>query len=157
SEAARDANIDLKGARGCAQGFGNVGGTAGSLRHDAGAHVIAVQDHTGTIYNANGLDVPAGLAQGRNTRGVAGSANSETISNESFWSLECDILIPAALAGQINANNATSVQAKVIVEGANGPTPPDADDILKEKGIRVVPDVLANAGGVTVSYFEWVQ
>src|SRR5699024_12493779 len=122
--------IDLKGARVCVQGFGNVGGTAGSLLHDAGAHVIAVQDHTSTIYNAKGLDVPAVLEQVRNTGGVAGSANSETISNESFWSLECEILIPAALAGQINANNATRVQAKVIVEGANDASTPEADDIL---------------------------
>lgn len=157
SEAARDAEINLEGARVCVQGFGNVGGTAGNLLHEAGAHIIAVQDHTGTIYNADGLDVPAVLEQVRKTGGVAGSPNCETIANEDFWGLECEILIPAALAGQINANNAANVQAKVIVEGANGPTTPDADDILKEKGVRIVPDVLANAGGVTVSYFEWVQ
>lgn len=157
SEAARDANISIEGARVCVQGFGNVGGIAGRLLHEAGASVIAVQDHTGTIYNADGLDVPAVLEQVRKTGGVAGAANCETIASDDFWSLECDILIPAALASQINVNNAQKVQAKVIVEGANGPTTPEADDILKEKGIRVVPDVLANAGGVTVSYFEWVQ
>src|SRR5699024_4506426 len=97
------------------------------------------------------------LEQVKATGGVAGSANCETIDNDSFWGLDCDILIPAALAGQIHEGNAANVKAKLIVEGANGPTTPAADDLLKEKGTRVVPDVLANAGGVTVSYFEWVQ
>ena len=157
SEAARDANIAIEGARVCVQGFGNVGGIAGKLLHEAGAKVIAVQDHTGTIYNADGLDVPAVLAQVKATGGVAGSANCDTIENSEFWRLECEILIPAALAGQINKDNAEHINAKLIVEGANGPTTPAADDILKKRNVRVVPDVLANAGGVTVSYFEWVQ
>lgn len=157
SAAARDAGLNIEGARICVQGFGNVGGTAGRLLHEAGAKIISVQDHTGTIYNADGLDVPAVLAQVKATGGVAGSPNCETIDNDAFWRLDCEILIPAALAGQINKNNAEEINAKLIVEGANGPTTPAADDILKAKGIRVVPDVLANAGGVTVSYFEWVQ
>lgn len=157
SAAARDANFTIEGSRICVQGFGNVGGIAGKLLHEAGAKVISVQDHTGTIYNADGLDVPAVLAQVKATGGVAGSPNCETIDNDAFWRLDCEILIPAALAGQINKNNAEEINAKLIIEGANGPTTPAADDILKAKGIRVVPDVLANAGGVTVSYFEWVQ
>lgn len=157
AEAAHDNNIELKSARVCVQGFGNVGGTAGRYLHEMGAKVIAVQDHTGTIYNANGLDVEAVSAQVKATGGVAGSPNCDTINNADFWTLECELLIPAALAGQINAKNANGINAKLIVEGANGPTTPEADDILKAKGIPVVPDVLANAGGVTVSYFEWVQ
>jgi len=157
TEAARDANIAIEGARVCVQGFGNVGGIAGKLLHEAGAKVIAVQDHTGTIYNADGLDVPAVLAQVKATGGVAGSANCDTIENSEFWRLECEILIPAALAGQIHKDNAEHINAKLIVEGANDPTTPAADDILKKRNVRVVPDVLANAGGVTVSYFEWVQ
>lgn len=156
-EAARDAGIGIKGARVCVQGFGNVGGTAGALLHEAGANIIAVQDHTGTIYHADGLDVQAVLAQVKATGGVAGTVNCETLDNDQFWGVDCDILIPAALAGQIHQGNAESIHAKLIVEGANGPTTPAADDILAARGVRIVPDVLANAGGVTVSYFEWVQ
>lgn len=155
--AARDAGIDLKGARITIQGFGNVGGIAGTLFHEAGAHVIAVQDHTGTICNLGGLDVPTLIEYVRIHGGVAGAPNAETITPEEFWALETEILIPAALEGQLNKNNASSVRAKIVVEGANGPTTPEADDILTSNGIIVVPDVLANAGGVTVSYFEWVQ
>lgn len=156
-EAARDADISLQGAKVCIQGFGNVGGTAGLLLHQDGAAIIAVQDHTGTIYNPDGLDAEAVLEHVKTTGGVAGSKNCQTIENDQFWSLECDILIPAALAAQIHQDNANSINAKLIVEGANGPTTPAADDILSARGVRIVPDVLANAGGVTVSYFEWVQ
>lgn len=155
--AARDAGIDLKGARICIQGFGNVGSIAGQLFQDAGANVIAVQDHTGTIYNPSGIDTTTLQEYVRQNGGVAGAPNAEAIEAAEFWSIETEILIPAALEGQLNKNNAGSVRAKIIVEGANGPTTPEADDILTANGVRIVPDVLANAGGVTVSYFEWVQ
>ena len=155
--AAKDAGINLAGARVSIQGFGNVGGTAARLFTEVGAKVVAVQDHTGSIADPEGLDVEALLQHVKQTGGVGGAANTTAISAEAFWSVETDILIPAALEGQITRKNADSIQARIIVEGANGPTRPEADDILNSKGIVVVPDVLANAGGVTVSYFEWVQ
>ncbi len=155
--AAKDAGIDLQGARISIQGFGNVGGTAARLFTEVGAKIVAVQDHTGTIYDANGLDVPALLEHVQQTGGVGGAANTTAIAADEFWAIETDILIPAALEGQITKDNAETVRARIIVEGANGPTTPEADDILNQKGVVIVPDVLANAGGVTVSYFEWVQ
>lgn len=155
--AARDNGLDIEGARVCVQGFGNVGGTAARLFYEAGAKVIAVQDHTGTIHNANGLDVLRLLKHVEETGGVAGAPESEPLKADEFWGLETDILIPAALEGQINVKNADHIRARIIIEGANGPTTPEADDILTSKGTLIVPDVLANAGGVTVSYFEWVQ
>ncbi|MFT0849401.1 Glu/Leu/Phe/Val dehydrogenase [Achromobacter sp. F4_2707] len=155
--AARDNGLDIEGARVCVQGFGNVGGTAARLFYEAGAKVIAVQDHTGTIHNANGLDVLRLLKHVEETGGVAGAPESEPLKADEFWGLETDILIPAALEGQINVKNADQIRARIIIEGANGPTTPEADDILTSKGTLIVPDVLANAGGVTVSYFEWVQ
>jgi len=156
-EAARDAGIDVKGARVVVQGFGNVGGTAARLFADAGAKVIAVQDHTGIVHNAGGLDVQTLTEHARAHGGVAGAPGTCALSEAEFWSLETEILIPAALENQINGENADAIRTKIIVEGANGPTTPQADDILSHKGVRIVPDVLANAGGVTVSYFEWVQ
>ncbi|WP_373847138.1 Glu/Leu/Phe/Val family dehydrogenase, partial [Delftia acidovorans] len=147
----------VQGARIAVQGFGNVGGTAGKLFADAGAKVVAVQDHTGTIHNANGLDVPALLAHVAAKGGVGGFDGAEAMDAADFWSVDCDILIPAALEGQITKENAGKIKAKMVIEGANGPTTTEADDILTEKGVLVLPDVLANAGGVTVSYFEWVQ
>lgn len=156
-EAARDRNVSVPGAKVIVQGFGNVGGTAARLFHEAGAKVIAAQDHTGTIHNAACLDVHKLLAHVASTGGVAGFSGGAALDNAEFWTLETDFLIPAALESQITAANAPKVRAKIVVEGANGPTTPEADDILRENGIYVVPDVLANAGGVTVSYFEWVQ
>ncbi len=156
-EAARDTGIDLNGARVIVQGFGNVGGTAARLFQEAGAKVLAVQDHTGTVYNPNGLDVLALLNHMEQHKGLAGAPNTEAIANEDFWHIETDLLIPAALEGQINKNNADRIRARIVIEGANGPTTPEADDILNDKGVTIVPDVVANAGGVTVSYFEWVQ
>jgi len=156
-EAARLIGIPVDGARVAIQGFGNVGGTAGKLFAEAGAKIVAVQDHTGTIYNAAGLDVPAVLEHVRTHGGVGGFMGAQAMGNEEFWGVPCDILVPAALEGQINKDNAARVQAKMVIEGANGPTTPEADDILNDKGVLVVPDVIANAGGVTVSYFEWVQ
>lgn len=155
--AAKDAGIDLQGARISIQGFGNVGGTAAHLFTEEGAKIVAVQDHTGTIYDANGLDVEALLQHVKQTGGVGGAVNTTAIAADEFWSIDTDILIPAALEGQITKHNAEAIRARIIVEGANGPTTPEADDILTNKGVVIVPDVLANAGGVTVSYFEWVQ
>lgn len=156
-EAAKLIGLPVAGARVAVQGFGNVGGTAGKLFADAGAKVVAVQDHTGTIYNASGLDVAALLEHVRTQGGVGGFAGAEPMGNDDFWGVGCDILIPAALEGQITQDNAHRIQAKLVIEGANGPTTPEADDILNDKGVLVLPDVIANAGGVTVSYFEWVQ
>jgi glutamate dehydrogenase (NAD(P)+) len=116
-----------------------------------------VQDHGGTIYCEAGLDVPALLLHVEMSGSVAGFANAEVIANEQFWEVDCDILIPAALEQQITTTNAGRIKARMIIEGANGPTTPAADDILQSRNILVVPDVIANAGGVTVSYFEWVQ
>ncbi|MGX5658693.1 Glu/Leu/Phe/Val family dehydrogenase [Castellaniella ginsengisoli] len=156
-EAARESGIDIKGARIAIQGFGNVGGTAGRLFHEAGAKVIAVYDHTGIVHNANGLNVLALFDHVRESGGVAGAPDAQTLTPEEFWSLETEILIPAALEGQITRDNADLIRTRILVEGANGPTTPEADDILSAKGTIIVPDVVANAGGVTVSYFEWVQ
>ncbi|EON14776.1 MULTISPECIES: Glu/Leu/Phe/Val dehydrogenase [Pandoraea] len=156
-EAARRLGMDVRGARVIVQGFGNVGGIAARLFHEAGAHVIGVQDHTGTIYKSDGLDVTNLLKHVAETGGVGGFPAAETIKDDEFWSLDCEFLIPAALENQITEKNADKIRAKVVVEGANGPTTTAADDILRSKNILVVPDVVANAGGVTVSYFEWVQ
>ena len=156
-EAARDLNIDVSKARVVVQGFGNVGGTAARLFHEAGAKVIAAQDHTGTVHNAEGLDVHKLLSHVSQHGGVGGFSGGQAMDKNEFWTLETEFLIPAALESQITVDNAAKVRAKIVVEGANGPTTPEADDILAENGVYVVPDVLANAGGVTVSYFEWVQ
>jgi glutamate dehydrogenase (NAD(P)+) len=156
-EAARDLNIDVSKARVVVQGFGNVGGTAARLFHEAGAKVIAAQDHTGTVHNPAGLDVHKLLSHVSQHGGVGGFSGGQALDKDEFWTLETEFLIPAALESQITIDNAAKVRAKIVVEGANGPTTPEADDILAEHGVYVVPDVLANAGGVTVSYFEWVQ
>ncbi|MEZ2722087.1 Glu/Leu/Phe/Val dehydrogenase [Paenalcaligenes hominis] len=156
-EAARELGLDLTGARVIVQGCGNVGGIAALLFHEAGAKVIALQDHSASIYAENGLDVPTILANNNPKIGLVGSNAGEIISADEFWELESDILIPAALENQITAKNADRLRTKIVIEGANGPTTPEADDILANKGILVIPDVIANAGGVTVSYFEWAQ
>ncbi|GAB2734101.1 Glu/Leu/Phe/Val dehydrogenase [Melaminivora jejuensis] len=156
-EAARHIGLEIGGARVAVQGFGNVGGTAGRLFAEAGARVVAVQDHTGSVFNDGGLDVPALLAHVQETGGVGGFAGAEAMASEEFWGVPCDILIPAALEGQITAANAGRIRARMVIEGANGPTTPEADDILQGNGVLVLPDVISNAGGVTVSYFEWVQ
>jgi glutamate dehydrogenase (NAD(P)+) len=156
-EAAQHIGMDIAHARIAVQGFGNVGGIAAKLFAQAGARVVAVQDHGGTIYQESGLDVPALLEHVALQGTVAGFEKAHAIANDSFWDVECDILIPAALEQQINAGNAGRIKARMVIEGANGPTTPEADDILQERNILVLPDVIANAGGVTVSYFEWVQ
>ena len=157
TEAARHIGMDIATARVAVQGFGNVGGVAGKLFAETGARIVAVQDHGGTVFSDAGLDVPALLQHVANTGSVAGFANADVIADEEFWGVDCDILIPAALEQQITAQNAGRIKARMIIEGANGPTTPAADDILQERNVLVVPDVIANAGGVTVSYFEWVQ
>ena len=156
-EAAQHIGLEISGARLAVQGFGNVGGVAGKLFAEAGARVVAVQDHGGTIYREAGLDVPSLLKHVQETGSVGGFVGAEAIVNDSFWDVDCDILIPAALEQQITASNAGRIRARMVIEGANGPTTPAADDILQSRNILVLPDVIANAGGVTVSYFEWVQ
>ena len=157
AEAAHHLGMDISKARVAVQGFGNVGGIAGKLFAQAGARIVAVQDHGGTIYREAGLDVPALLAHVAAQGSVAGFAQAESIAPDTFWDVDCDILIPAALEQQITSKNAGRIKARMVIEGANGPTTPEADDILHERNILVLPDVIANAGGVTVSYFEWVQ
>ncbi len=156
-EACRLTGLELQGARIAVQGFGNVGGIAAKLFAEAGARIVAVQDHGGTVLREAGLDVPALLEHVRITGSVAGFAAAEALADEAFWRVPCDILIPAALESQITAANAGDITARMVIEGANGPTTPEADDILHDRNVLVVPDVIANAGGVTVSYFEWVQ
>ncbi|KKW69322.1 glutamate dehydrogenase [Lampropedia cohaerens] len=157
AEAAKLIGLPIEGARVAVQGFGNVGGIAAKLFAEAGAKVVAVQDHTGTIYRDSGLEVARLQEHVREHGGVAGFADADVMAAEEFWGIDCDILIPAALEAQINKDNAGRVKARILIEGANGPTTPTADDILHDNGVLVVPDVIANAGGVTVSYFEWVQ
>ncbi|MCX4160414.1 MULTISPECIES: Glu/Leu/Phe/Val dehydrogenase [Paraburkholderia] len=156
-EAARRIGFDIEGARIAVQGFGNVGGIAARLFQEAGSKIVAVQDHTGSLYKSTGLDSAALLEHVAKTGGVGGFAGADPIANDEFWTIETDILIPAALENQITEKNAHKIRTKIIVEGANGPTTTAADDILHDKGVLVIPDVVANAGGVTVSYFEWVQ
>ena len=139
------------------QGSGNVGGIGAQLLHEAGYKVIAISDINGGIYNANGIDIPKAMAHLRATRSFEEYEGVERVSNEDLLEIECDVLVPAATENQIRSDNANRIKCKVLAEGANGPTTAAADKILHDKGIFVIPDILANAGGVTVSYFEWVQ
>jgi glutamate dehydrogenase (NAD(P)+) len=139
------------------QGSGNVGGIGAQLLHEAGYKVIAISDVNGGIYNPAGLDIPAALAHLRQTRSFEEYEGAERVSNEELLEIECDVLAPCATENQIRSDNADQIKCKVLAEGANGPTTAEADEILHNKGIFVIPDILANAGGVTVSYFEWVQ
>jgi glutamate dehydrogenase (NAD(P)+) len=156
-EAARRIGLDLNGAKVAVQGFGNVGSSAAELFGQAGAKIVAAQDHTGSIVNMNGFDLSELIPHVHATGGVAGFKGADHLKNEEFWDINCDILIPAALEGQITVDRARRLKAKLVLEGANGPTLPAADDMLAERNVLVVPDVICNAGGVTVSYFEWVQ
>ena len=156
-EAAPLRGLTLKGSRIVVQGFGNVGSIAARMCHEAGAKIIAVSDIQGGIFAKDGIDMAALLAHYERNRSFTGFPGVEAVSNTALLELDCDILIPAANENQIRGKNAANIRAKIIVEGANGPTTQRADEILNEKGILVVPDILANAGGVTVSYFEWVQ
>jgi glutamate dehydrogenase (NAD(P)+) len=156
-EVARRVDLQINNARVAVQGFGNVGSAAAELFAGNGAKIVAVQDHTGTVYNPNGLDIAELMATLRRDGGIGKCPGAEVIPNEQFWDVETEFLIPAALEGQITPERAKRIKTRVVLEGANGPTVPEADDILTNKGVLVVPDVIANAGGVTVSYFEWVQ
>jgi glutamate dehydrogenase (NAD(P)+) len=156
-EAAPLKGFTLAGSRIVVQGFGNVGSIAARMCHDAGAKIIAVSDIQGGIVNPNGIDLTKLAAHYEKARSFEGFEGVEKISNTDLLELDCDILIPAANENQIRGKNAPNIKAKIIVEGANGPTTQRADEILRQKDILVVPDILANAGGVTVSYFEWVQ
>lgn len=157
-EAAKSISMELAGARVAVQGFGNVGAVAAKLAEDHGAKVVAVSDAKGGIYNRDGLPVAELCAryQGREG-GIREYKEAELVTNEELLEVDCDVLIPAAISAQIHEDNADKIKARLVVEGANGPTTPEADHILSDKGVLVIPDVLANAGGVVVSYFEWVQ
>ncbi len=155
--AARERGVPLAGARVAVQGFGNVGSVAAKLLHDEDCRIIAVSDRHGGIYNPQGLDIPKLMADCTSGGHVSQHPDGDRITNQELLALDCDILIPAATAAQITEQNADRVRGRIIAEGANGPTTPGADQILEEKGVMVIPDILANAGGVAVSYFEWVQ
>lgn len=155
--AARHSNLDITGARIGVQGFGNVGSVAAQLFASEGAKVISVQDHFATLYDASGIDIDALIAWQTENGKIKGFPGAADVSPDAFWLYDYDIVIPAALEGQITAQRAEGLSCRLVLEGANGPTVPQADDILRERGIIVLPDVICNAGGVTVSYFEWVQ
>jgi len=156
-EAVRKKQIALQGAAVAVQGFGNVGSYLAKFLAEDGANVIAVSDSTSGLHNPRGIDVQAALAHKRETGALAGFRGAEAISNDELLLLECDVLAPCALEQVITSENADKVRAKIVVEGANGPVTPGGDEILEDKGVLVLPDILANAGGVVVSYFEWVQ
>ena len=150
-------NLKLKGATVAIQGFGNVGYHAASTASEIGCKVVAVSDSTGGIYNPSGLNPATVLAHKEKTGSVQNFAGSKNITNEELLETKCDVLIPAAMENQITCKNADKIRARLVAEAANGPTTPEADKCLHEKGIVLIPDILANCGGVTVSYFEWVQ
>jgi glutamate dehydrogenase/leucine dehydrogenase len=149
--------LPLPGSTVAVQGFGNAGSIAAQLLHDAGAKVVAVSDSTGCVYNKNGLNIPELIRMKALCGHVEGFPESEAISPAELLAMECDILVPAALESAVEAENAAAVQARIVAEAANGPLTPAADRILESKGVFIIPDILCNAGGVTVSYFEWVQ
>jgi glutamate dehydrogenase (NAD(P)+) len=156
-ESAKHVGFDINGATVAVQGFGNVGSISAELLTAIGAKIVAITDWKGGVYNANGLDLAKLSDHVKQTKTVDGFPGAERITNEQLFKLDVDILIPAALENQITIDNAPGIRAKVVVEGANGPTTPDAHRHLHERGIFVVPDILANSAGVTASYFEWVQ
>ncbi len=156
-EACREKKVLLKGARVAVQGFGNAGSVAARLLSEDGASIIAVSDSSGGIVNTRGLDIKKVQAHKDETGSLRGYREAEPISNEKLLELECEVLVPAALENQITVENAPRIRAKIVAEAANGPTTPGADEILSKNGVFLIPDILANAGGVTVSYFEWVQ
>jgi glutamate dehydrogenase (NAD(P)+) len=157
TEALKNKGIDPQGATVVVQGYGNVGSVSACLLQEQGAKVIGVSDSSGGIYRSDGLDALDVLRFKRENASVVGYPGAEVITNEELLALPCDLLVPAALEGALTSRNAGRVNAKIIAEGANGPTTPEADEILQDKGIFIIPDILANAGGVIVSYFEWVQ
>jgi glutamate dehydrogenase (NAD(P)+) len=157
-EAAKHLGLDINNLTVAVQGFGNVGSVSADLLSQAGAKIVAVADQNGAVYDPSGLNIPKLLeyaaAHGKMVHGFTGA---DTLTPDQFWGLDVDVLIPAALENQITIDNAPRIQAKIVTEGANGPTTPDAHAFLHDKGIFIIPDILANSGGVTTSYFEWVQ
>jgi glutamate dehydrogenase/leucine dehydrogenase len=149
--------MPLAGARVVVQGFGNAGSIAAQMLDDAGCKVIAVSDSTGAIFNSHGLDIPNLVRFKEFTHHVAGFPEAEPLSPRELLALDCDVLVPAALENVVHEENAAAVRATIVAEAANGPLTPEADRILENKGVFIIPDILCNAGGVTVSYFEWVQ
>jgi glutamate dehydrogenase (NAD(P)+) len=156
-EAFKRKSIPAEGARVVVQGFGKVGAPAAYLTEERGAKIIAVSDANGGIYNPRGINARDLFSYAKGQGTIVGYKSGETISNAELLELECEVLMPCALENQITAANAPRVKAKIIAEGANGPLTPEADEILTDKGVFIIPDILCNAGGVTVSYFEWVQ
>ena len=156
-EAMRKQGGRIEGTTVAVQGFGNVGRYLAQFLHDEGAKVIAISDSHGGIHNPEGINVPGAIAHKQETGALSGFRDGDAITNEEIVLLECDVLAPCALEQVITSANADRVRARLIIEGANGPVTPDADEILEDKGVIVMPDILANAGGVVVSYFEWVQ
>jgi glutamate dehydrogenase (NAD(P)+) len=156
-ESAKHVGFDIKGASVAIQGFGNVGSVSAQLLSEVGAKIVAITDWKGGIYSAQGLDVSKLVDYVRQHKTVDGFGGIDSLSNDQLFKLDVDVVIPAALENQITMENAPSIRAKVVIEGANGPTTPDAHRHLHERGVLVVPDILANSGGVTASYFEWVQ
>jgi len=156
-EACKVLKTNLKGSTVAVQGFGNVGVSAAKNLHKMGCRIVAISDSKGGIYKPEGIDLNEIVAHKKKTGTVMSYEGAKTITNKELLELECAVLIPAALENLITGDNAPKIRAKMIVEGANGPTTPEADEVLYKKGVFVVPDILANAGGVTVSYFEWIQ
>jgi glutamate dehydrogenase (NAD(P)+) len=156
-ESCRHVGINITGATVAIQGFGNVGSISAELLAEAGAKIVAVTDWKGGVYNTAGLDIPKLLEYTQQKKTVDGFPGAEPIGNTDLFTLDVDVLIPAALENQITSDNAPSIKARIIVEGANGPTTPEANRLLHERGVFIVPDILANSSGVTTSYFEWVQ
>jgi glutamate dehydrogenase (NAD(P)+) len=156
-ETAKHLGIPFAGARVVVQGYGNVGSIAARLLHESGCKVIAASDSGGGVYNPKGIDPEDLLRHKEHTGSVAGYRGTDAITNDDLLELPCEILVPSALEGQITKDNADRIKARIVVEGANGPTTTEADEILRGRKVFVVPDILANAGGVVVSYFEWVQ
>ena len=156
-EAMRDLGIDARSARVVVQGFGNVGSWFCRIAHQEGMQIVAVADHTGAVYASQGLDIPALVEHVRLNRTVKGFTGGESLNREDIFSIESDILVPAAIENVITEENAPSISTKLVLEAANHPVTPEADRILSERGIPLLPDILVNGGGVTVSYFEWTQ
>ncbi|MHB8731828.1 MAG: Glu/Leu/Phe/Val family dehydrogenase [bacterium] len=156
-EAAKHIGMPLAGARVVVQGYGNVGSIAAMLLHEQGCKIVAASDSGGGVYNPKGLDPADLLRHKEHTGSVVGYRGTDAVTNDDLLELPCEILVPSALEGQITKDNAERIKARMVVEGANGPTTPEADEILRDRKVFVVPDILANAGGVVVSYFEWVQ
>ena len=156
-ESAKHLGLDINGATVAVQGFGNVGSVSADLLAKIGARIVAVTDWKGGVCNPQGLDVPGMIEFAKQNKTIDGFPGGEPIENEQLFSLDVDVLVPAALENQITEDNAGNIRAKIIAEGANGPTTPEAHKMLHERGVFVIPDILANAGGVTTSYFEWVQ